>query len=269
MSETSLTASDPTDDLRRDLEGVDAALLSLVAQRIELGDRITAAKEEAGWPLHVGREIAMLRRLMAMATPALERELIFEVWRALIAASARPQGQVDVAVAGGRGDPSRMFDIARRHFGCRARIQHVGDPQAALIRALEQPKTCVAVTPWPAAPGVGAWWPALCEHRFHGLHMIAGLPLLGGQETPEACVFGAATPEAAGGDVSLLIGFDPHHRLARALKESGLDGSESARAEPRVLLRIEGFVGVDDPRAAALTQYGLESVRVLGSYARI
>jgi hypothetical protein len=34
-------------------------------------------------------------------------------------------------------------------------------------------------------------------------------------------------------------------------------------------LRIEGFLGSDDPRAGALVRYGLESVRVLGAYARI
>ncbi len=65
------------------------------------------------------------------------------------------------------------------------------------------------------------------------------------------------------------MAFDPHHRLQRALKDVGFEGRELARAEPRVLLRVEGFVAIDDPRAAALTRSGLDSVRVLGSYARI
>jgi cytochrome P450 len=88
-------------------------------------------------------------------------------------------------------------------------------------------------------------------------------------EEPEAAVFAATRHEQAGGDVSLLLAFDPHHRVQRALSEQGLVGREVARAEPRVLLRIEGFVAADDPRAAALTRSGLDSVRVLGSYARI
>ena len=61
----------------------------------------------------------------------------------------------------------------------------------------------------------------------------------------------------------------PRHRLQRALNDVGLVGKEFARAEPRVLVRVEGFVGIDDPRAGALTRSGLDSVRVLGSYARI
>jgi hypothetical protein len=67
----------------------------------------------------------------------------------------------------------------------------------------------------------------------------------------------------------MLIAFDQHHRAHRALNETGLTGKEVARSEPRVLLRVEGFVAVNDPRAAALTSHGLEGVRVLGSYARV
>ena len=145
----------------------------------------------------------------------------------------------------------------------------MGEPQAALQKAAENPDSVVAVTSWPAAPGVGAWWPALSERRFHNLHIIAGLPLLGGTDEPEAALFAASQTEEAGNDVTILIAFDPHHRLQRALNENGLTGRELARAEPRVLVRVDGFIGLDDPRAAALSRAGLDSVRVLGSYARV
>lgn len=270
---TSFTGgADPLEAVRREIDGVDNALLALLAQRLNLADRLSALKgADEPLPLRPGREVQVLRRLAAAAPAPLEREFVLEVWRALIAASVRRQRVIDVVVGGGRADPSRMFDIARRHFGARTRVQHVGEPQAALLRVLEAPTTCVAVTPWPAAPGVGGWWPALSENRFRDLHLVAGLPLLGGaEESPEACVFAVAKPDAAGeGDISMLLAFDPHHRLQRALGEIGLRGKEVARAEPRVLIRVEGFLGVDDPRAAALTQYGLESVRVLGAYARV
>ena len=82
-------------------------------------------------------------------------------------------------------------------------------------------------------------------------------------------MFAASPTEAAGADVSILIAFDPHHRALRALSELGLSGKEVARAEPRAVLRVEGFIGIDDPRAQALTSHGLDGVRVLGSYARV
>ncbi len=261
---------DPIETIRREIDGIDTTLLSLFAQRLHLADKLVAAKApQAGLPIRPGREVALLRRLVSNAPAPLERELVVELWRALIAASLRRQRVVDVAVGGNKSD-TRLFDIARRHFGARTRIQHVGEPQAALQKAAENPQTWIAVTPWPAAPGVGAWWPALTERRFHNLHLIAGLPVLGGQtEDPEAAVFAAASTEEAGGDVTVLMAFDPHHRLQRALNEQGLAGREFARAEPRVLVRVEGFLAVDDPRAAAMTRFGLDSVRVLGSYARI
>jgi len=117
---------------------------------------------------------------------------------------------------------------------------------------------------------VGSWWPALSESRFAKLHLIAGLPVAGAaSDDPEASVFAVAEPEEAGGDITLILAFDPHHRAQRALNEAGLVGKEVTRSEPRIILRVEGFVGTHDPRAAALTAHGLEGVRVIGSYARV
>lgn len=270
MNDQSPPPGSPLETIRAEIDGIDKSLLSLLAERLRVVDKLNGLKTpEQGLPIRPGREIALLRRLVAEAPAPLEREFVVEIWRAMIAASVRRQRAIDVVVGGGRGDPSRLFDIARRHFGARTRIKDLGEPQAALQKAAENPDSVVAVTSWPAAPGVGAWWPALSERRFHNLHIIAGLPLLGVTDEPEAAVFAASQTEAAGNDVTMLIAFDPHHRLQRALNEVGFTGREIARAEPRVLVRVDGFIGLDDPRAAALTRSGLESVRVLGSYARV
>lgn len=263
--------NDALETIRREIDGVDDTLLSLFAQRLLLADKLVAAKApQPGPPIRPGREVVLLRRLVAAAPAPIERELVVELWRALVAANLRRQRAIDVVVGGGRGDPTRLFDIARRHFGARMRIKDVGEPQIALQKVAENPGSMVAVTSWPAGPSAGAWWPALSERRFGDLYLIAGLPLLAVPNVePEAAVFAATPHEEAGGDTSVLLAFDPHHRVQRALNEQGLVGREMARAEPRVLLRIEGFVGVDDPRAAALTRSGLGNVRVLGSYARV
>jgi chorismate mutase/prephenate dehydratase len=256
--------------IRAEIDGIDKTLLSLFAERLRVADKLAGLKTPAsGLPIRPGREVALLRRLVAEAPAPLERELVVELWRSLITASLRRQRVIDVVVGGGRGDPSRLFDIARRHFGSRTRIKDLSEPQAALQKVADNPDNTVAVTWWPAAPSVGGWWPALSERRFHNLHIIAGLPVLGASDEPEAAVFAASPNEEAGADISLLLAFDPHHRLQRALNESGFTGRELARAEPRVLVRIDGFVALDDPRAQALEAKGLDSVRVLGSYARI
>lgn len=271
MNDDGSDANDAIETIRREIDGVDDTLLALFAQRLQLADKLVDAKApQGGLPIRPGREVALLRRLVAAAPAPLERELVIELWRTLMAANLRRQRAIDVVVGGGRGDPARLFDTARRHFGARTRIKDVGEPQAALQRVAENPASTIAVTSWPAAPSVGAWWPALSERRFADVHLIAGLPVLGSaSEEPEAAVFAASPNEEAGGDISLLLAFDPHHRVQRALNEQGLAGREIARAEPRVLLRIEGFLAIDDPRAAALARAGLDSVRVLGSYARV
>jgi chorismate mutase/prephenate dehydratase len=103
---------DPIDLIRRDIDGIDKTLLSLFAQRLQLADKLAATKPAAGLPIRTGREVAMLRRLIAEAPAPLERELVLELWRALIGANVRRQRVVDVVVGGGRSDPTRLFDTS-------------------------------------------------------------------------------------------------------------------------------------------------------------
>lgn len=260
---------DPIAAIRREIDGVDRNLLTLFAERLALGDKLTQLKaDQPGLPLRAGREIVLLRRLLASAPATLERELVVEMWRALISANLRRQRVVDVAVGGGKEWP-RLFDAARRHFGARTRISHAGEPRQALEKAADNPETVVAVTPWPAAPSVGGWWPILKERRFFDLHLVAGLPVLGPiAEDPDVAVFAAAPTEEAGKDVTLVLAYDPHHRAARALVEAELAGRECARAD-NVLIRVEGFLALKDPRIGLIERAGLSNVRVLGSYARV
>lgn len=256
------------DPIPADIDAVDDALLDLVAARLKLAQTAAPAPPSGAPPLYPARDVAVLRRLTAKAE-GVEPELVVELWRALIAANVRKQRVIDVVVGGAPKDPARLFDIARRSFGARTRLSYVSEPQAALLRAVEQPERCVAVTPWPAAPGVGSWWPALSESRFHKLRLIAALPVHGPvADTPEAAVFSTGDTEEAGGDVTLLLVDDPHHRMQRALNETKLKGVEVARSEPRALVRVDGFLAIDDPRAKIMGAM-VERVRVLGSYARV
>jgi chorismate mutase len=271
-------SGDAIQAIRAQIDQIDADLLSLVGKRLKLAEGLAAPKlaAGAGLPIRPAREVGLMRRLLTQAAGQgagqgggeVEPELVVEIWRTLIAANIRRQAKIEVVIAGGN-DQVRLFDVARRHFGARTKIHRAPDPQTAFLRAVERPDT-VAVTPWPAAPGVGSWWPALSESRFAKLHMIAAVPMNGpASEDPEACVFAATPTEPAGGDISLMIVFDPHHRAQRAMSELGLTGRELARSVPRALIRIDGYLAVDDPRALAMTRYGLDGVRVLGSYARV
>jgi chorismate mutase len=265
----------PTPDalaaLRAEIDRIDSGLLDLIAERARIGDELGAAKPGAKLPLRPAREVQLMRRLLAAAQGRVDPDLVVEIWRALIAANVRSQKPVDVVVGvGGGADPLRHFDLARRHFGARTRIHRVEAAREALTRSAEL-ENVVAVVPWPNKTGAGMWWHILTESRYHRLFVIAALPMRGGgEEEPEAAVVAAGVPlEPAGDDITLGLAFDRHYKTQRALVEAGLKGAEIARADTRVLVRLDEFMAPEDPRAGLLIRAGLDQFKVVGSYARV
>ncbi len=250
---------------RAEIEAIDLELLALLKRRMGAAEALAA---EGGHRVRPAVDVGVMRRLIA-AGEGVDPDLIVELWRVLIGAEGRKLGPLDVVVGGG-ADPVRMHDVARRHFGARTRIHRAQDARAALMRAVEEPNM-VAVVPWPASTGAGGWWPALSESKYHRMALIAGLPLRRGEETPpDAALFAQGAPiEAAGGDVTLAMAHDQHHRVQRVLTEAGFNGREIARSEPKVLLQLEGFVAPTDVRVTTLARGGLDGFRVVGSYARV
>lgn len=266
-TEDPLSHARSLEEIRAEIDALDDRILDLVAQRMACAQDLAQAKPP-GSALRPAREVSLLRRLIERAGPAVSADLVMELWRALIAETVRRQGGIEVVTAGG-ADPVRLFDLARRHFGAVAKITRE-EPRAALTRAADNP-SAIAALPWPAGPAAGGWWPMLNERRYHGLTLFAALPLRAdaGAE-PEAILAGAGVPlEPAGGDATLAVAFDPHHRAARALAEGPYMGREIARARETVLIRFDAFVPAQDPALRMLEAAGLDGLRVVGSYARV
>jgi hypothetical protein len=226
-----------------ELDRIDTAMLALALGRATASERVAAAVTTAApgprpMPLHPARDILLLRKLVGQARDEGERDLVIDLWRVLIGADIRRQGPVDVVIAGA-ADLTRLYDMARRHFGPRTRIHRATDVHAALRRAVETEMTAV-VLPWPGQSGAGGWWPALSESRHHRLALIAGLPLRGPLGVdPEAAIFAQnVTLAPAGEDITIALAYDKHHRAARALVEAGFKAREVARSEPTVLFRL-------------------------------
>ena len=257
------------EDARAAIDAVDDRLLALIAERATLSMGIAAAKSAAplASPLRPAREVAILRRLIAGAPDRTDPALVVEIWRALIADNLRRQKCVEVFV-GGALDPVRLFDMARRHFGSGARIARQEDARTTLARMVDTP-AAAAVLPFPSKSGAGGWWPILAESRFRDAAIVAALPLRGDAEPEGAVVTVGAPLEKAGGDHSLVLAFDPHHKIGRALNEAHLKGMEVARVNATVLIRFDEFMGVDDPRLVPMARAGLDGPRVVGVYARV
>lgn len=211
------------------------------------------------------REVAVLRRLLHKSAGALDPDLIIDLWRTLMSANLKAQTEIEVVLAGAM-DMVRLNDHVRRYFGHAIRFSKETDARAALVRAAESDRV-VAAVPWPGNSGSGMWWPCLTENRYQGLSLAAALPLRG---EPEAALFARANPtEATGGDETLAIAFDPHHRLTRALNMSQLSGRELGRASEKLLFLLDGHVTADDPRLTEAMRLGLEGLRVIGCFSRV
>lgn len=261
--------ADAMDAARAEIDVIDHKILSILSDRVRCNEIIAAAKAASGvtMPLRPAREVKMLRKLIGAAPPGVDADLIFDVWRAMIAANVRRQRPVEVVVAGA-GDILRMFDTARRHFSGAARIARADEPRDALNRVIEQP-SAVAVLPWPGPAGLTTWWAMLTERRYAPLALIAALPMRADGEPEAALVANGATLEPAGEDHTFALAFDPHYRAARAINEAGLRGREMLRVRETVLVEFEGFVPKGDARLIQLSREGLEGARVIGSYARV
>ena len=87
----SLWIAPATDDLpalRAAVDGIDRALLDLLARRVAITGRIGAAKRQGGLPLHQPeREAAILDRLRTQAGAALPPGGVEEIWNAILGVS--------------------------------------------------------------------------------------------------------------------------------------------------------------------------------------
>lgn len=255
------------ESLRARIDAIDASILALVEQRMQVAQQFRAVKQHAAGAsaMRPSREIGILRTLITLSAGKLDPDLVIDVWRPLLSASLKSQTHVEAAVAGAM-DPVRLHDLVRRYFGHSIRLAKESDARAALSRAAEN-ASVIAAVPWPGNNGAGMWWPCLTENRYQNLMLIAGLPLRG---EPEAALLAQGGEfEFEGADETLAIAFDPHHRLTRALNQSDLSGRELGRASEKLLFTLDGFVSARDPRLTRAIREGLDGLRVIGSYSRI
>jgi chorismate mutase len=267
MNDDTPPPADTVESLRARIDAIDASILDLVEQRMQVAQEFRAVKPHSvgAAAMRPSREVEILRTLIARGAGKLDPDLVIDVWRPLLSASLKSQTHVEAAVAGAM-DPVRLHDLVRRYFGHSIRLSKESDARAALSRAAEN-ASVIAAVPWPGNNGAGMWWPCLTENRYANLMVVAGLPLRGEPEAALLAQGGNFEFEAA--DHTLAIAFDPHHRLTRALNQSDLTGRELGRASEKLLFALEGFVSARDPRLTRAIREGLEGLRVIGSFSRL
>ena len=138
------------DDLRREVDRLDDAMVDLLAERMRVVGAIARIKQPAatGLPaIRPGREASILRRLVARAGDRLPAGTLVRMWRELLAATTRAQAPLAIA-AWVPPDQPELWDIARDQFGSLAQIQRAGSWSHAL-RLLADGGAQLVVLPLP------------------------------------------------------------------------------------------------------------------------
>lgn len=218
------------EDVRAEIDRVDKALLSLIAQRLDLAGEVRRAKSgQRFW--RPAREESHIRELAA-ATQHTPPELVSRIWAELMSASIALQGPMKLHVAL-EGDMLDVWALVRDRFG--AAIPAVSYPTASsALAAAYADDEGVAVLPAPG--GMNSWWTALgARGAMPDMHILSGLPRTGNDDWPRAVAVSTADIQPSGSDQTLLI-------CDRDVKIDG--GKTRAEAGQHILVSTEAFLDV-------------------------
>ena len=266
--------------LREELDGIDNDVHDLLRRRAAIAAGVRASKGDAPvW--RPAREAQILRRLIARHSGPFPKATIVQIWREIISAMVRLQGEFSVAVYAPDGD-RLCRDMARNHFGAETPLS-LHSSTRAVLTAVQEGAATVGVLPIPEDSEEAPWWQTMAGISSGGaVSICARLPF-----TPTApsngdsalCV-STTTADESGDDKSFfaLRTFPEisRTRLNDAISASGIKPvrliSHGVPLEGMsvFLSELEGFTGPDDSRIARLTDQNegiVESAVFLGAYA--
>jgi len=231
--------------LRSEIDAVDEAMLKLLARRFAAIALIKEWKQQdparTGSPVRPAREAEILRRLNALNKGAVPIDLMVRLWRSIIAAATREQGEIKVHLAQEVVREPALRDAARDHFGLLELKEQPGAEQVIerLSRAPQDIGLVLTKSLWIA--------PLL---RRRAVRVMGTLPLLRSRhEAPLLLILGQARTEPTGDDETLIA-------VPAGSKPSG-DCLWQAEAGDFICMAVEGFL--DDPQP----RHGAEA-RILG-----
>ena len=251
--------------LRNEIDRIDDALHDLLMQRADIACAIRDSKKD-GPVWRPAREAQVLRRLIDRHDGPFPRATIVQIWREIVSAMVRLQGEFAVAVYG--GEESRWCrDMARDHFGAETPVAFYSTTRAVLT-AVQDGSATVGVLPAPEDSEDAPWWPVLAAMSGRRPTVCALLPFgpyAPGNGDKAVCI--ANIPAEQSGDDRSLFAFRTtpeisRARLSSAIAASGIrprrliglaSGGRNSRNNTSLFLaELEGFAGPDDTRLTKL-----------------
>lgn len=266
--------------LREELDRIDDTLHDLLMQRAAIAAGVRASKGDAPvW--RPAREAQILRRLIDRHSGPFPKATIVQLWREIVSAMVRLQGEFAVAVYAPEGN-RLCRDMARDHFGAETPLSFHSTARAVLT-AVQEGNAAAGVLPIPEDSEESPWWPILAGMTGGGdVSVCARLPfapIAPGNGDSALCV--AAIPPDESGDDRSFFSFRTFPEVSRARLNDAIAaaGIKPVRLIGRglptegtsvFLAELEGFAGPEDGRIARLTDpdNGIaESAIFLGVYA--
>ncbi|HEX6440689.1 MAG TPA: chorismate mutase [Stellaceae bacterium] len=271
------------EQLRRRIDEIDDRLQDLLIERMKIVASVAEAKRSNGGAAahQPAREAEIIRRLIGRSRefpPA----MLVRMWRELLSATVRRQGDFAVAVYAPPEAPG-YWDVARDHYGshtpmlpCRSTAQ--------VIRAVTDNQAAVGVLPMPQEGDTepDPWWRHLMSSNDNAPHVIARLPFAARgnarSDGADALAIGREAEQETGRDRTLIATENSadvsRGRMISVFSGLGLSCRSLASCEHaegiNTLLEVEGFISRSDPRLDSFrTQLGPALYRALrlGGYA--
>lgn len=278
----------PLNEVRAEIDGIDAEIHALLMRRAELVRGVADAKaqeasnsgDQGFIAFRPGREAEIMRTLAARHEGPLPLRVVFRIWRELISTATRMQGTFRVDVFGGR-QPLAYWDLARSYYGSSTEMEQHANPRD-VVRRVANDRNAVGIVPLPGPDEDGDWWQALVSGAAETPRVVARLPFLdepGNEATPTAFVIAQADFDDTGDDTTLIAvsttGDGSEGRITAKVEAAGLHAERLSVVAPNVpdaprysLFTVPGYIRADDPRLALLASDEIiETVRVIGGYA--
>ena len=272
------------EDLRRQIDEVDAGIHDLLMRRAAIIADVAVHKKVAkdGRSYQPSREAYILRRLLDRHDESLSRRFIVRLWREILGATTRLQGEFRAAVPRIEDAPE-IWTLAREHFGSEVDLVMQGSvPQ--IINAVREDESDVGIVPLPTFDEPQPWWSRLLQGDDRSPRIVARLPFLErqldtGHDRIDAFVVGVFDRGATTADRSVVaIECDASTSRAAVYEAAstgglrpGLHAIWEAGTEVRWhLVDVKGYIDEPDEQLSEISLAlgaGLRGLRVLGGYA--
>jgi chorismate mutase/prephenate dehydratase len=255
------TADTRLDDLRQEVDEIDAAIHDLILRRADLlGDRLGPAA------FRPAREAQVLRALISRHRGGFPRRVLVRLWREMISALTGMHDHFAVAAFVPEEGPD-LRRVARDHFGSETPITPC-ESIMSVLRQVTEKHASVGVLPLPQEDESDPWWRHLARGGEAVPRIVARLPFAvpdpaapGASEIADSLVIAFAEYEPSGQDRSFLVVETGEQisrsKLSRQLGEAGLapvniQGWAEPSGQRLHLIEIDGFLSGGDERLRRL-----------------